>query len=429
MISLWMLSQTIQFTFSPVYSNLLTAIDNDEGGYLLLAAMCLVLNNDLRAVFLYCGWFTLADGLAELFDSKRITWLLPPVAIPISYFGMAFLHFPSVPHFGVPAVITLASVWLLQYLARDVKNPGYKFIVQAIVVLSIQWLDLIPILTPYGFGWGELSYTVKNASELMGKEHLLNTVFGLAFGFNALIALLLTRLFVSYEKQLSQLRLLRLRERELTRMRTEQTRMRLYQEMQYLVHDLKRPLTTVLGLADLLSISDCPRTVEYGKKILTAAERMDQMIGEIKDPDSVRTATVDEILKYAMAQIRVLPWGSIVSVEVSPGLLEKRLRLNVIRFSRVLVNLLDNGWHATEGREEPLLRLRVAEEGAGLSFIIEDNGIGFADAPEGTKSSWGSSGLGLAFSRTAVKGLGGTISHEGRPGGGVICRVRLPEAD
>ncbi|MFR5881070.1 MAG: hypothetical protein ACLUEQ_09825 [Cloacibacillus evryensis] len=89
----------------------------------------------------------------------------------------------------------------------------------------------------------------------MEKDYLLDVVCGLAFAFSALVAVLMTKLFVSYEKQLRQLQLLRQRERELSLMRTEQARLRLYQEMQYLVHDLKRPLTTVFGLADLLSIS------------------------------------------------------------------------------------------------------------------------------------------------------------------------------
>lgn len=426
-LTLWLISQSVQITFAPVYSNLSEAITFDEGGFILISAILLVLNNACRAILLYTGWFMLADGLGDFYGSLKTAWLLPPVAIPVSYFGIAFLHFPSVPHFGVPAVITLVSVWLLKYLSRDVSRPGYKFAVQAMVVFSIQWLDLVPLLTPYGFGWGELSSAIKSTAVLMDKQHLLNTVCGLMFVFNSMIALLLTKLFVSYEKQLSQLRVLRSRERELARMRTEQTRMRLYQEMQYLVHDLKRPLTTVLGLADLLSISEVPRTVEYSRKILTAAEKMDQMIGELRNPDSVRVATVEEIVVSAMSQVRVLPWGSRVTVELPQPLLEKELSINVIRFSRVLVNLLDNGWHAVSEKASPLLKLSVEDSSEGLSFIIEDNGCGFIEPPEGEKSSWGSSGLGLSFARAAVKNFGGTLSLEPRSGGGLLCRISLPE--
>ncbi|MEG1602757.1 MAG: HAMP domain-containing sensor histidine kinase [Cloacibacillus sp.] len=429
MIALWTGSLTIQATFTPVYSNLASAVALDEGAYLLLAAMWLVVNNAVRAIFLYSGWFLFSDGIAEATGSKRVAWLLPLAAIPISYLCIPFLHFPSVPHFGVPAIITLTSVWILQYISRDVSRAGYKFSVQAVLVFSIQWLDLIPVLTPYGFGWGELSAAIKETAQLMEKDHLLNGVCSLIFVLNTAAALLLARLFVSYEKQIKQLRLLRQRERELTAMRTQQTRMRLYQEMHYLVHDLKRPLTTVLGLADLLSLSRDENTASHARAIVSAADKMDKMIGEIKNPDSMRETTVAELVNYTMAQVRVLPWGALVSVEIPPPLSQMKLTLNVIRISRVLVNILDNARRAASSANEPFVSLGAKASGSTLSFIIEDNGPGFVWPEKGAVSSWGSTGLGLAFAKKAVEGANGSIKHEKREGGGVRCSVTLPLAE
>lgn len=428
MLGIWLLSQTVQFTFKPVYSSLSTSIMLDEGGYLLLSAMWLVANNALRAIFLYSGWFMLSDGIAEKFNLKYLEWILPPVAIPISYFGIAFLNFPSVPHFGVPAVITLISVWLLQYIARDVTRTGYKFAIQAVVVFSIQWLDLIPMLTPYGFGWGELSYAVKNTSKLMEKDKLLNVMCSIAFCLSSLASLILTKLFVSYEKQIKQLRLLRQREHQITAMRTEQSRLRLYQEMQYLVHDLKRPLTTIFGLADLLSVSKEKETASHGHAILASAEKMDQMINEIKYPDYVRKTTVNEIINYTMSQIRVMSWGSTVTVDIAKELLNCNLTLNVIRFSRVLVNLLDNSWHATKNLAAPLISLNVNKNADGISFIIEDNGPFFFNPDDAEKQTSLSPGLGLAFVKNAVKGFNGRIKYEKRAEGGTICNVWIPDS-
>ena len=428
MVALWLVSQSIQLTFIPVYSNLYLAVTINEGSFILISAMWLVLNNAVRVNLLYGGWFVFSDGLADVFDSKRVAWILPPIAITLSYFGISLLHFPSVPHFGVPALFAIISVWLLQYITRDVKRAGYKIAVQVAVVFSIQWLDLIPVLTPYGFGWGELSVAVKEASLLMEKDHLLNMVCGLAFVFSSLASLLLTKLFVSYEKQLRQLCLLRRRERELTRIRTDQARMRLYQEMQYLVHDLKRPLTTVLGLADLLSISSDQATASHGRAIMSAAEKLEQMIGEIKNPDCVREASVEEIVNYTMAQIRVLPWGNIVSVVIADESMKKSITLNVIRFSRVLVNLLDNARHATDGLGSPLVSLKVRAAWNEIFFIIEDNGVGFTETETGENSGWGSTGLGIAFVRKALEGFNGALKYEERTGGGVVCTVSVPTA-
>lgn len=427
MLSVWLASQTIQFTFIPVYHNMSRAVSLDEGGFIMLAAMWLVLNNAVRISCLYSGWFMLADGLSELLRTRRVAWILPPLAIPLSYFGPGLLHFPSIPHFGVPALIALASVCAFLYISRDVKRAGYKFLILAAVVFSIQWLDVIPALTPYGFGWGELSLALKSAAELMERDYLLDSFCSLAFCSSAVLSLLLARLFVSYEKQLRQLYILRSRERELMRVRTEQARMRLYQEMQYLVHDLKRPLTTILGMADLLSMSRDTATANHSRAILEAASRMDMMIGEIKNPDTVRAADVREAVSCTMAQVRVLPWGASVKVEMAESVEQAEIMINVIRFSRVLVNLLDNAHNAAASSERPFIALSAERADGGINFMVEDNGPGFCEPKGITKSSWGSSGLGLAFAREALSACGGRLAFESREGGGTLCTVWIPE--
>lgn len=428
MLIVWTLSHAVQFSLYPVYRNLYNAAVYDEGGYLMMAAMWLVLNNACRAVFLYSGWFIFSDGAADSFGCKRLAWMLPLFAIPISYLSTSFFHFPSVPHFGVPAILTLISVWILQYASNDVTRGGYKFLVQVMLVFSIQWLDLIPLLTPYGFGWGELSAATKNEALLMERDSLLNMLCGLGFTSNAAVALLLTRLFVSYEKQIKQLTLLRTRERELNKLRQEQSRARLYQEMQYLVHDLKRPLTTMLGLSDLLSLSSDATTAEHGRAILTSAEKMDKMISEIRNPEAVRDVSFGELIDYTMSQVRAMPWGADVSVDCGKEDYSLRLRINLIRFSRVLVNLLDNAHHATENLANPRIVLSSGSDAAGLFIYIDDNGCGFSSPDDGSVSAWGSSGLGLVFARKAAYGSGGTIEHINLPDGGVRCTVWLPAA-
>lgn len=422
----WTVSQSVQFTLHPVYENLYNAAVFEEGGYLMMAAMWLILNNACRAVFLYSGWFIFSDGVSEFLGYKRLAWIMPLIAIPISYLSTIFFNLPSVPHFGVPAILTLAGVWVLHYITSDVTKGGYKLLVQALLVFSIQWLDLIPLLTHYGFGWGELSSATKNEALLMGKDSLLNMFCGLGFAANASVALLLTKLFVSYEKQIRQLTLLRTRERELNRLRQEQSKSRLYREMQYLVHDLKRPLTTVLGLADLLSLSKDRSTESHAKEIAAAAEKMDQMISEIKNPQAMRSVSFEELINYTMSQVRVMPWGASVDVDCPLEGKPIWLNINLIRFSRVLVNLLDNAYHATENIPFPQITLRSRGVADGIFIYIEDNGIGFSDPCDGAPSAWGSTGLGLIFAGKAIKESNGTMEHAVRPGGGTCCTIWMP---
>ncbi len=423
---LWIASQFFQASLIPVYEAFDKAVDKFEGGYIIITAFWLIVNNAVRAILLYSGWFMLSDGLAERSGMKKIEWLLPLAAIPLCYFIVSFFHLPSVPHFGVPAFLTLLSVFVLQYISRDITNFVYKMIIQSLLVFSIQWLDLIPLLTDYGFGRGELSLVIKTTTVMMDKDYLLNTICGMSFAFNLCIALILTELFIGYEKRIAQLRVLRLRERELNKLRQEQTTARLYQEMQYLVHDLKRPLTTVLGLADIMAMSKDEATAKHAVTITLVAEKMNMMISEIRSPKSVHETTVSELIKYTMAQVRPLSWGSDVEVAVEDGVGERVIVVNLIRFSRALVNLLDNAHHAVIDVKSPKIFLKAAGGSDCAVISVEDNGPGFLPPQKDSASSWGSSGLGLPFVRNVVSDSGGTIRHEDLKSGGVLCEITIP---
>lgn len=65
-----------------------------------------------------------------------------------------------------------------------------KLLLVASLLMSIQWLDVIPHLSDYGFGRGEISRDVKIAASIMEEKNLL-TVFAmsmfLAFLYASLI--------------------------------------------------------------------------------------------------------------------------------------------------------------------------------------------------------------------------------------------------
>lgn len=420
----WELSQATYLFLLPVYEYFCQAAVLLENGYLLLAAFFLVLLNAFRAVILYNGWFLLGEGVAEKSGRGSVAVALPLVMIPASYWAASY--FSSRPHFGVPALLTLASVACIQFLCLDVTRWGYKLVIQSILIFSIQWLDLIPFLTPFGFGWGELSMAVKGFCEVFRCEDMLNVFSALCFAWFFGSAALLAALFLSYEKRIRQMNLIRAKERELLRLRREQFEARLYQEIHYLVHDLKRPLTSVSGLADLLSLSGDSRTSEFGGKIGEAARQMDQMISEIRNPDTVREVSVAGLMNYALSQVRPLPWGGLVRLRTLGNAGEARLSVNLIRISRALVNLLDNARRAARS-DDPLVECGAEREGEAVVIFVEDNGPGFIVPRNGTSSGWGSSGLGLRFVREAAAASGGEFFRTNRPEGGVRCELRFRE--
>lgn len=431
MLALWVVSgitigSPLWRTMAPVYRSMELAARENDGGFLVGAAVWLVVNNAARAMLLYDGWFLSAEGLAGVTGRPWAGLALPLFAVPGCYLVSAFFHLPWVPHFGVPALLSLFSVLALHFLSRDVSRSGSRLVVQSALVSSMQWLDLLPALTPYGFGWGEQSMAVKELAVLMGRQNLLNTLCGFWFAINVGAALLLAQLFISYEKQLSQLRLLRSRERELGALRHQQTRARVFEELQYLVHDLKRPLTAVIGLADLLTLSKDQATVNHGRTILAAAERMDRMISEIRSPDSVHNVTVAELLQYTLTQVRALSWGQLVTVEADAEVKTVVLRVNLIRLSRALVNLLDNAERATRASTVPVIRLSAVKRCGTVELSVQDNGPGFLRPDKGQLSSWGSSGLGLKFVAGVVAACGGKLTQNTYPSGGMQFSLTIP---
>ena len=423
LLAAWLLSQRIGRLLAPIYSYMTLAVDTEESAYLIKAALLLVLNNVGKDVLLYISCFQLGEGISELVGQKWVEWLFPMVTIPCGYTITTYFHL-FVPHFGVSAIVTMCSVWLIQYMTREMTNVGYRVTLQIALIFSVQWLDLIPALTNYGVGGGELSLAVKNIAILMREDRFFNTIFTFISCTNMVFSVLLSELFIGYEKRFMQLDLLRQKERELVRIREQQAQDRLYREIQYLVHDLKRPLTTILGLGDILAISNDKTTASHGKTISSVAEKMDMMISEIKDPMSTHNVKVADVIDYAMSQVMVLSWGNLVSSSLKDGVENAVININLIRFSRVLVNLLDNAWHATLNIENPYIDMSVSLDGAiELLIKVSDNGPGFSKKQD--SATWGS-GFGLEFVRKAVLDMNGRLSHVNRPEGGACFSIWMP---
>lgn len=425
MLAAWFVSRFSLYTLTIELSILERAILFDDSFYLIMAAALVATSNAIKAILLYCGCFLAAEAASEKTGREFIAWVVPPLMITVSYQATAFFHLPSVPQFGFAAFFTFLSVLFLQYICRRVTRGGYKILIQSMFILAIHWLDVIPSLTRWGLGMGELSLTVKTLANLMGKDDMLGTICLILFIFNAIVALLMVRLFISYEKQLMQLNLIRSRERDLIRLRNEQARARLYQELQLLVHDLKRPLTVIIGLANLLSQRG-EAGAAHSNVILEAAEGMNQMIDEIKSPAAMRCVYAGELLNYVMSQVRPLQWGTRILVEADEAVRAATIKVNLIRFSRAIVNLLDNANRASEFVDGGgLIRLSARRTAANIIIDIEDDGPGFVPGKQGV-SLWGSSGLGLVFVRQTMEDGNCQINYTNRLGGGTLCTVTVP---
>ncbi|MGI6252222.1 MAG: sensor histidine kinase [Aminivibrio sp.] len=396
-----------------------------DGGDLLAAASLVVLLNSVRAVPLYIGWFLAGNALAALRPSLLfLSWLAPAAAIPLTYFLSPVLGEGIQLHFGIPAVLSVGSVLVLRYLTRSIHDWVYKSIALALFVFSFQWLDVIPLLTPWGAGWGELSLSVKTAAEILGREKLLNWSGGAVFAGLFFSGVLATELMVSYGARLASMELLRDREKKMAALREEGLSRRSLLEMQQLVHDLKRPLTTILGLGDVIVSCKGGDPVRYGRVICEAARSMEDMVSEILREDFRRPVSVGDLVEYVLTQISPFPWRETVFLRSDPDGSKAVVEVNVVRFSRALVNLLDNARKANLQSGGSRIFLCICSADDKVILAVEDEGPGFALEEEGS-SGWNSTGLGLKYVTMVVLNHGGTLIKENMPGGGARVAITL----
>jgi len=427
-LGLWVVALHVKKPLTVVYSLMNLSAATGDSGYLFAAAGVLVLLNTTRALFLYLGWFFAGDGMARLTARNWVAVAVPAIAIPLCYQTLALLESATVPHFGIPAVMGVLTVLAIQILTKDVAGWGNIALALTLLLFSFQWLDVIPALTVYGFGWGEVSMAVKELSLLLGRDGTLNLLGGIAFITVLAGGLVTSELLILSARQIQQMRRIRTQERQLARLREEHLRTRSSREMQNLVHDLKRPLTSILGLAGIIEYGAPPETLKkHANVIQKAAWGMNQMISEILSPSSKRAAKTEEILFYTMSQISSLDFHRRIETVLSPECACIELEVNLIRLSRALVNILDNAARATAASNNRRILLEVSCKGPEVSFTITDNGKGFTGRRlEDPISGWGSTGLGLAFAEEVVHEHGGRLDIKNSEEGGGRVSIKIP---
>ena len=403
----------------------------DDGRYLLASAVMLVILNTGRAVLLYLGWFYLGESIS--YSSRRgnsMSWLLPLVAIPSCY--MLVSQYPDrfSLHLGTSALFGIATVVIMHLSTREIRSWLSRSLVLVLLVFSFQWLDLSPLLSRWGFGGGELSMAVKGLAAIAEWDWVMDAMsIGLFFiGFSGGIAA--AALLVGAKIRDVQFRKIRERDREITALREESLRIRGYREIQQLVHDLRRPLTTMLGLADVMA-ETLPDGMEldYARHIVRTGTSMNQMIEELLKEEARQEVSVSALIGYVQSQINAFSWRHIVEFETDGAVLSQTVCVNLIRFSRALVNLIDNAYMAVKNGDRKKIKLSAVLNGDQVQFAVEDNGRGFSEKQVSAHrgfSEWGSTGIGLAFVEEVVNNHGGTMEKSNLPSGGAAVTLILP---
>lgn len=200
-------------------------------------------------------------------------------------------------------------------------------------------------------------------------------------------------------------------------------------------HELRSPLTGILGTAELLENSRDqlpPRETSLITALVRQVRRFSVTVLDLLE--------VSQIGGDAAVQIESIEIAALIDeVLVMRGLSTSlrtgdtpRLRTDPRRFERIVGNLVDNA----ERHGRSMVEVSVAAGTSGVSVMVDDGGPGvpeelseriFEPFERGETTDQDGAGLGLAIVREQVRLLKGDVSVSQSPYGGARFTVRFPE--
>ncbi len=211
-------------------------------------------------------------------------------------------------------------------------------------------------------------------------------------------------------------------------------------------HELKTPLTSMIGYADMLRSRE-----------MTEEERFDAANYIFKEGKRLEALSFKllDLMVLRHQEFRKKPVSTAWLADEVGGILEPTLKEKGIEFQTsvqdvrlemepdlmktVLMNLLDNGRKAMEGGADPKrLFLIGRQEKDGYAYYVHDTGKGIPaeDLSRITEAFYmvdksrarrqGGAGLGLSICAEIVQRHGGRLSFRSEEGKGTLARVWLP---
>jgi signal transduction histidine kinase len=215
-------------------------------------------------------------------------------------------------------------------------------------------------------------------------------------------------------------------------------------------HELRSPLTSVQGFAELLMLdrdSLTPRQAETVEIILDNCRHLVRLLNDLLDlarSDAGRLAIqprpteiaplIEDVARTMRAQTETK--SQILSEDLQPDL--PLVEVEPDRIRQILINLLTNAHeYCPDGAS---IRVTARAVGAEVEIAVRDDGPGipetqlerifdrFTRGDAGLTQRVGGTGLGLAISKSLVELHGGSISATSTPGQGSTFAFRIPVA-
>ncbi|TCB49797.1 sensor histidine kinase efflux regulator BaeS [Acinetobacter sp. ANC 4779] len=209
-------------------------------------------------------------------------------------------------------------------------------------------------------------------------------------------------------------------------------------------HELKTPLAVLQAQIEAMQDGIRKPTPEHFESMLrqvTSLKKLTQDLADLAQAEAMQlTCYMAEINpwnvvfqevenfkpKFAQADLSISVQGEGVN-----------LQLDIDRFKQIMVNLLGNSIRYTEAGGE--VRVHTEQSATHWSVIVDDSPFGLSDeqlarlgerfyrVDDSRTRSTGGTGLGLALSGKIAQALGGKLSFEHSPLGGLRCKLTFPK--
>jgi len=203
-----------------------------------------------------------------------------------------------------------------------------------------------------------------------------------------------------------------------------------------IAHELKNPLASIKGLAQLLEV-DPARAPERLRVLRGEIDRMQGILDEFLNfsrplvPLSQSQVNLTELCREVVELHEGMTSGRALAL-LLPANEALEIRCDRRKLKQVLINLVQNALEASPkgsdvqvslDRRADFARLRVLDRGPGLPEELRERAF---DA--GVTSKARGSGLGLTIVRMLAEQHGGSVDLTNRQGGGCVAEVLLPIA-
>lgn len=207
-----------------------------------------------------------------------------------------------------------------------------------------------------------------------------------------------------------------------------------------LAHEIKTPLTAMIGYADLIKRSkmdeqDFLYAVNYiiseGKRLETLSNRMMQLLIEKKAVPNNTVSTVQKLLEDALEAMR--PVFDKKNITVKKSSMDFPIKADMELMKNVLLNVLDNGGKAAGMNGE--ISIKSGCNNSHVWISITDNGMGMAKEEiskireafyrmdKSRSRAEGGAGLGLAICSNIMNIHNGEMLFESEPGKGTTVTL------